>query len=128
MTKKTFTIYKIVAVIVVGFVTSVSANNGNWYLPVAFLVTAWVSLFVLRSRVKEVIADERDYRLAGKASMYAMTTYNVLAVIGGLILYISEKENAVLFSIGSTLLYSACVLMIIYSVLFKIYERKDERN
>ncbi|MFA4999649.1 MAG: DUF2178 domain-containing protein [Parcubacteria group bacterium] len=128
MTKKTFTICKVVAVIIVGFVTGVSVNNGNWYLPIAFLVTAWVSLFALKNRVKGVIADERDYRLAGKASMRAMTTYNALAVIAGLILYISEKDNAVLFSVGSTLLYSACLLMIIYSILFKIYERKDERN
>lgn len=128
MSKKTFTIYKIITVIVVSFVTSVSVNSGNWYLPIAFFVTAWVFLFVLRKKVKEVITDERDYRLAGKASMHAMTTYNVLAVISGLILYISEKDNAVLFSVGSTLLYSACALMIIYSILFKIYERKDGRN
>jgi uncharacterized membrane protein len=128
MTKKAFTIYKIITVIVVGFVTSVSINNGNWYLPVAFLVTAWVSLFVLKNRVNEVMVDERDYKLAGKASMHAMTTYEVLAVIFGLILYISQKDNMILFSIGSTLLYSACILMIIYSILFKIYERKDERD
>lgn len=128
MTRKTFTIYKIIAVIVVAIAASISVKNGNWYLPIALLVSAWIFLFALKSRVKEVLADERDYRLAGKASLYTMTAYNVIAVIAGLILYVSEKDNTVLFSIGSILIYSACFLMSLYAILFKIYERKDERN
>ena len=113
---------------VVAIATSVSITNGNWYLPMAFLITAWVLLFVLRGRVKEVIADERDHKLAGKASLYTMTAYNVIAVISGLILYVSQKDNIALFSIGNTLMYSALFLMSLYAILFKIYERKDERN
>ncbi len=128
MTKKLFLVYKLVAVTVVAIVVSVSVNYGNWYLPVIFLITAWISLYALRNRVKEVITDERDYKIAGKASMWAMTIYVSFSVIAGLILYIAEKENEVLFAIGSTLLYSVCFLMLLYSVLFKIYERRNERD
>lgn len=124
MTKKTFTIYKIIAVIVAAIATSISVKNGNWYLPLTFLVTGWVFLFALKSRVKEVITDERDYQLAGKASIYTMTTYNVIALIVGLILYVSEKDNVVLFSVGNTLIYSACFLMFLYAILLKINGRK----
>lgn len=128
MTKKLFLVYKLVAVAIVAIVVSVSVNYGNWYLPVISLITAWVSLFALRSRVNEVITDERDYKIAGKASMWAMTVYVCFSAVAGLILYIAEKENEVLFSVGSALLYSACFLMLLYSVLFKIYERKSGNN
>ena len=128
MTRKTFVIYKIIVAVAVGFVTSVSINNGNWYLPIIFIVAAWAFLFALKKRVREVMADERDYRLAGKASMHAMTIYSILAPVVGLFLYISGKDNAILFAIGNTLLYSACALILIYSLLFKVYERKDGRN
>ncbi|MFA5083786.1 MAG: DUF2178 domain-containing protein [Candidatus Paceibacterota bacterium] len=125
MTKKTFLIYRIVTVIILSFVVSVSISYGNWYLPVISIITAWVFLYALRSRVKEVIADERDYRIAGKASIWAIKIYASISVIVGMFLFIAEKENEVLYAFGSGLVYSACFLMILYSVLFKIYEKKD---
>lgn len=128
MTKKTFLIYKIIAIIILAVAINVSVHYGNWYLPAAFLVAALVLLYVLRGRVKEVIADERDYKISGKASGLAMRIYAILSVIIGLILYIAEKDNDVLFTIGSVLLYSAAFLMILYVILFKIYEKKDERD
>lgn len=128
MTKKAFSVYKIAAVIVVAVSVSVSVNYGNWYLPLAFLITAWVFLYALRSKVKEVIADERDYRIAGSASVLAMRIYAVVSVVAGLVLYITEKNNAALFIVGSVLLYSAGFLMLLYAALFKIYERKNERD
>ncbi len=128
MTKKTFSIYKIIAVIIVGVVTSVSVNYGNWYLPIASLITAWVLLYVLRGRVKEVLADERDYRIAGKASGLAMRTYSMSSVIVGLVLYVAGRGNEVFFAIGSVLLYSAGLLMLIYAISFKVFEKKDEQD
>ena len=126
MTKKTFLICRIITVFIVAMAVSISVNYGNWYLPIAFLITAWVFLYVSRTKVKEVVADERDYRIAGKASGLAMRAYSVLAVISGLILYIVEKDNEVLFAVGSTLLYSAGFLMVVYAILFKIYDKKNE--
>lgn len=126
MTKKTFLIYKLAAVIILAVLIGISVNFSNWYLPVAFIVTAWVLLYVLRGRVKEVVADERDYKVAGKASRFAMTIYSLLATVIGLALYIGGKDNLVLFVVGSVLLYSAGFLMLLNSILFKIYQRKDE--
>jgi len=126
MTKKAFSIYRIIAVIIVTIIVSISINYGNWYLPVISIMASWLFLYTLRRRVKEVIADERDYIIAGKASGLAMKIYISFSVIIGMILYSTGKENEILFNIATTLLYSACFLMIFYAVLFKIYERKDE--
>lgn len=126
MTQKTFSIYKIIAVIFVAITTSISFNYGNFYLPVAALIVAWVSLYVLRNKVKEVMADERDYKIAGRASGLSIKVYTMLAVIIGLVLQIAEKNDSVLFAVGSSLLYSACFLVLFYAISFKIYARKDE--
>ncbi|MCL5010993.1 MAG: DUF2178 domain-containing protein [Patescibacteria group bacterium] len=128
MAKKTFSIYKIIVVIFVAVIVSVSFNYGNWHLPIAALIAVWVSLFILRSRVKEVIADERDYKIAGKASILAMRAYAMFAVIVGLALQIAGKNNSVLSAIGSALLYSAAFLMLFYAISFRIYARKDRQN
>ena len=125
MPKKTFSIYKIIAIIIVTIIVGISINFGNWYLPVIAIIASWLFLYSSRKRVKEVIADERDYIIAGKASALAMNTYLMLSSIIGIILYSVGRESAVLFNIALTLLYSACFLMVLYVVLFKMYEKKD---
>jgi len=56
----------------------------------------------------------------------ALNIYLLLSVIIGIILYSVGRESEALFNIATTLLYSACFLMVLYAVLFKIYEKKDE--
>jgi len=128
MSKKLFLIYKLGAVIVVAVAVSASLNYGNWYLPVIFLIAAWGSLYLLSGRVKEVMADERDYKIAGRAAGWAIKVYTMLSAIVGLIFYIAERENKILFTAGSVLLYSACFLMLLYAVLFKIYARRNQND
>jgi uncharacterized membrane protein len=128
MTKKTFSIYRIIAVSIVTIVVSVSINYGNWYLPVISVTASWILLYWLRRNIKEVIADERDYIVAGKASGLAMNIFLLVSVIIGIILYSIGRENIALFNIATTLLYSACFLMVLYAVLFKIYEKKDDNT
>jgi len=126
MTKNKFSIYRIIIVSVLAVLISLSVSYGNWYLPIISLIAAWVSLFILRNKIKEIIADERDYRVAGKASGLAIRIYVLVSLILGLILYVAEKENEVLFALGNAFLYSACFLIFLYAILFKIYEKKDE--
>ncbi len=71
------------------------------------------------------MADERDYTIAGKASGWAMKIYLSLSVIVGIILYSIGGKEGILFGTATALLYSACFLMLLYTVLFKIYERKE---
>jgi len=125
MTKKSFSIYRIIAVIIVSITVGIFINFGNWYLPMISIILSWILLYTLRKRVKEIMADERDYVLAGKSSIITIKIYISFSVIIGIILYSIGKESEAMFNIATTLLYSACFLMFLYSVLFKIYERKN---
>lgn len=128
MNKRLFSVLRVVTAAVVAVVVAFSINYGNWYLPVIFIVAAWIFMYALRKNVKEVIADERDYRIAGKAAGWAMRIYIMVSVIAGLVLYIAEEGNEVLFAVGNIFLYSSCFLMIVYTVLYKIYERRSESD
>jgi uncharacterized membrane protein len=128
MSKKSFSICRIIIAMILAVIVSLSVSFGNWYLPVISFIIAWVILHILRNKIKEVIADERDYMIAGKASAMAIKIYIFLSVIIGLIFYIIGKENSVLFVLGSALVYSACFLMVLHAFLFKIYEQKDGQN
>jgi uncharacterized membrane protein len=101
---------------------------GNWQLPVVCLIGSFIILLALRRRVKEVVADERDYKIAGKASYLAFMIYSFAAVISGMILFASKEENPSFELAGNVLLYSALFLIMLYVVLFKIYARKGEQD
>lgn len=120
-----FSVYRVVIAIILAMIVSLSVSYGNWYLPIIAFAAAWISLFTLKNRVKEVIADERDYLIAGKASMMAMKIYIFISVTAGLVLYVLGRGNDVLFISANVLIYSACVLMVLEAFLFKIYERKN---
>lgn len=128
MTKKTFLIYKIFTAFFLGVIIAASVNYGNWHLPVIATLAGFFLLYALKGRVKEIMEDERDYKIAGDAARWAITIYIAISVVAGLILYIAGKENPSLFAAGNVLLYSACFLTYLYAILFKIYSKKDGRD
>ena len=124
MTKKTYQIYRLLLIAFVAAGISASLSLRNWYLAVAILIAAWGLLYILRRRVADVLADERDYQLAGRAATNAITIYGGISAVVGIALYAAYPDNTLLFFTGSALLYSACFLMILYSILFRIYAWK----
>jgi len=91
----------------------------NFLIPLAVIIISSLLLLILRRRVKEVIADERDYLLAGKAASLAIQIYSWLAVLIMFFLYANRTLNPYYEAIAMTLAYSTCFLMIVYSLIFK---------
>jgi len=124
MTKKTYQNYRLLLIAFVSVGVSVSISLRNWYLAVAMVIAAWGLLYILRRRVADVLADERDYQLAGRAATYAISIYSGVCALVGMVLYVSYPDNSYLFSLANFIFYSACFLMILYSILFRIYAWK----
>jgi uncharacterized membrane protein len=125
MTKRKFSIYLLILIFVVATMVAVSMKAGNWYWLVIAVAVAWILPYVLKGKVKEVVADERDNAIAGKAAKLAMIIYVLPATLIGGILY--AKDNGML-SAGTALLYSACFVMFVYAILVEVYKRKADHD
>ncbi len=128
MSKKRYLVYRIITVVVLSSAISISINNNNWYLPIIAIAAAWIFLYTIKGKVKEILADERDRKVAGKAAIVAIQVYSFITTIAGVVLYITQKSDPTLFAIGNILLYSTCFILILYTIIFKIYERKYEAD
>ncbi len=126
MNKKTFKIIQIITAMVLGVTVAVSVNLGNYLLATAAILAAFGFLYVLKSKVKEVLADERDYQIAGKASRMAITIYVVVLTPIGVAMMALSKTHPQFEYTASVLLYSVCGLMLLNAALFKIYNRHGE--
>ena len=123
MTLKKYQQIKIVLTIIMAIVFSQFFFTKNFIWPLITLISSSSILIILRSRIKEVVADERDYAIAGKSASWAIQIYSWIAVAVMLILYSFEDLNQTYEPIALTLAYSTCLLMFIYSLIFKFQSR-----
>lgn len=87
------------------------------------MVISSLILILLRRKVKEVIADERDYATAGKSASWAIQIYSWISVVSMFVLYTLRDLNPAYEPIAMTLAFSTCLLMLIYSLLFKFQNK-----
>ena len=123
MTIKKYQQIKLAITVVIAIIFSQAILYQNYLIPLATLVVASLVLIYLRRQVKEVIADERDYALAGKSASWAIQIYSWIAVIAMFVLYAFKDLNPAYEPIALTLAYSTCFLMFVYSLIFKFQSR-----
>jgi uncharacterized membrane protein len=128
MTLKKYQQIKLAITVVIAVIFSQSIIYQNYLIPLATLVVASLILIWLRRQVKEVIADERDYALSGKSASWAIQIYSWVAVIAMFILYAFKDLNSSYEPIALTLAFSTCLLMIIYSFIFKLKSKNNHAN
>jgi len=123
MTLKQYQKIKLILTVVLAFVFSQAIVLKSFVPPIILLLAVSLLLIMLRRRVTEVIADERDYITGGKSALLAIQIYSWLAVIGMFILYAFRDLNPAYEPVAMTLAYSTCVLMILYSLIFRYYNK-----
>lgn len=128
MTLKTYNKIRLGVVIVTAFIFSQSLVLRNFFVPIMVLGLSSLTLFYLRKKVVEVIADERDYQIGGKSALLAIQLTSWIGVIVMFILYALGDINPFYQPIAITLAFSICILMFTYSVIFKYYSKHNSKD
>jgi uncharacterized membrane protein len=126
MSYNTFkTIQSITAAVIAAFAAA-SIVTGNAIILISVVIAGMVLLYVLRRRVKEIIADERTYTIAYKAARFTVAVVGVgMAVTGALLLALSHRDySAPLSQAGFALEYATCGLLIVNYLAYYYYSRK----
>jgi len=123
MTSRQYKIIKIIATIFLAIVFGQAIVLENYLIPVILFIITVLVLLKLRGKVKDIIADERDYALGGKSAFLAIQIYSWIAVISMLILYGLRDSNSFFEPIALTLAYSTCILMLLYALIFRFYNK-----
>lgn len=123
LTAKQYQTIKIFMVILLAVVFSQSIVFKNFFLPVALLIISSLVLIYFRQRVKDVIADERDYATAGKAASLAIQIYAWIGVVCMFLLYSLSDLNPYYYAIAVTLAFSTTILMLLQAVIYRYYNK-----
>ncbi len=123
MTQRHFRIAKIISAIVVGIAAGNAVVTNNYLFLAVAVGVVGIALLYLRSTVKGVTADERDYTDAGIAARWAIQIYSWFAVLLMLVLFSQRELNPSFEPIAVTLAYSTCILMLMYAMFFRYHQR-----
>ena len=128
MTKKQFTIIRLVIVILLSISMGVAVNQGIAFVPpLAMVLSAGIILLLMR-QVKEVIVDERDYKIGGQA---ARVTFNITAValtaLGGALMAYSVRAPEY-YRAGYLLLYLVTFMLVVNIFAFLYYQKKGDKK
>jgi len=125
MNRRQFTIFGVIMTAVIGCIIGWSIYTGNFILPVVAVMMAALLSLVLKKRVDEVIEDERIFRIFEKASG---TTFKIflplMAVIGVVLVTLSQNGLQNFEREGYTLLYTTSALLVIYLFFYRYYSRR----
>ncbi len=126
MTLKQFKVLKLTIVVILAVAVSVAVSYGNLIIPVVAMALAIALMFYFRGKVKEIIADERDYQIGGRAAGLTIQVYAWLAVIVMFLFMAYYYEISPLpetMAVVMALAYSTCVLLLLYTLFFRYYNK-----
>jgi len=119
MTKKQYLICRLIVSFLTAMFVAISMVKNNYIVPLLVIVAGMSLLYSCRKKVQDVLADERDYQVAGKSARYVLYFYSFIGAITSMILFVVAKDNTVLMLLANFLAYSICLLMIVNSMIFK---------
>lgn len=123
MSIKKYRLIKMAIVVASAMVYSQMFVYKNYIIPIALMVVSALVLMYLRRKVTGVLADERDYATGGKAALLAVQIYSWIAAISMFVLYAFRDINPAYEPIAMTLAFSTCILLLLYSVIFRYYNK-----
>jgi uncharacterized membrane protein len=126
MTSRVFKVWQRVLAAVVAIAAATSIVIGNAFVLISAVIVGMVIIMVLRSRVAEVVVDERTYTIAYKAARVTLAAGSIsMAVAGAVLLTFSHGDfSAPLARIGFALEYAVCGLLIINNIAYYYFSRK----
>ena len=83
-----------------------------------------ILFYICKTNIKEVVVDERDEQVSERAAKVAVEIFAAISALVGIILVALRDGYPEYIYIGFTLAFSACTLMILYSVLYGYYNKR----
>jgi uncharacterized membrane protein len=131
MTTKQFQGVRIAVAIMLATSVSIAVSRGSYIAPVIAVIAGLIIISLAKRQVKDVLADERDYKLAGTAARWSLSIFSIIMLIGFFILFALKDKNPELANMATLFAYLTCGLMLLNSLVFyflRYKESGDKKN
>lgn len=102
----------------------VSFSTGNSALAISAFFAGAVSIYLCKTRLDEVIEDERIRQVSQKASW---VTYQIVVLsfaVGGSVLIAMRNDYPMYSELGYFMAYASCGVLVIYGLFYMFYNKE----
>jgi len=125
MSVKTYRLLILAITIIVAGLVGWGVLIGNAFIPAPAVIAGAAILYFCRRRLKVVVEDERIHRIGDQASRRTIEIALIaMAVVASTLLALSTDERPELGTVGVTLGYSVCSILVLYTILYNYFSRK----
>jgi uncharacterized membrane protein len=107
-----------------GAVLSFSVSIGSPVLAISVFLAGTTVIYLLKTRVKDVMEDERIHQVNQKASWIVFQITVISFAIGGAIFIAMRKIYPGYTNLGFFMAYVSCAIMVLYGLLYMHYNRE----
>ena len=125
MKRRKFALCGILITMALGAVIGWSISTENPLLALVAAIVAMALLYLCKTRVEDVLEDERIYRISEKASRRTFQVIILTIGLLGVVLITLGKGAFVEYKqIGLILAFSVCALLILYLFFYGYYSKR----
>jgi uncharacterized membrane protein len=125
MKNRKLAIYRAILSIILAIIVVWSVHFGNSILVVVAIIAGFAVSILLLRKDERVRGDERIQLINEKSATATLSTYILgITLVGVILLTLDYSGYSGLSASGYTLLYSACVLLVL-NMVFGIYYRRS---
>lgn len=125
MTQEKFKLVRILTAMFLAAIMAQAVISSNYILAIIAVVGAVLVVSTSAKKVEGVSSDERTIAIGGRAARMSVTVFSILGAGISFVLIISRGNGIAYEVTGYVLSYSVCALLILYSLLFKYYEKQN---
>lgn len=127
MDQRTFKTFRAIVAMTVSIIVSIGVFAENVVLPILGMLIGSIILLTVQKNVDVdagVVEDERTALIIYKASRMAFIVFMLSTTTIGVILFALRNSYPQYISVGFTLIFAACTLLIIYTGFCSYYSSK----
>ena len=125
MSIKAYRLWMAAVMIIVAALVGWAVSTGNAFIPAPAVIAGTVILYFCRRRLKVVVEDERIHRIGDQASRRTIEIALIaMAAVASTLLALTTDERPELETVGVTLGYSICSILVLYTILYNYFSRK----
>ena len=128
MTVKQFRYIKIAVVMAVAITVSQTVIYNNFIIPISAMIIGSLVLVQAKKSIKGVIADERDYEIAGKAALLTIQIIGWIGAIVSMIFFGIRDQNTIFEILAYAFSYGTCGLLLTFALITRFYHRIPEKS
>lgn len=121
-----FRFYKILVVIALAIIIGNSVTTGNFIIPIVAFVAALLAILFLKTKVKDVLSDERIEKIGGGAARLTLVITAVAMAVTSFVMMALRQKYPQLLPAGYAISYFACGMLLLYSVIFRYRYSRGE--